>query len=207
MILEAMQPLAVDLRLLTDIGGPGLRLNPGRGLMARVMATDGAGRGVINIAGAVLEAELPLHLRAGEQFRLVVRHLDEHRVVLELAHPEASAATAADVPAAPPAAVPLPGGGQLRVGDEAPDEGGRDAPPRGAQTVALRYDAPALGALDLRFDLHPSGLAVTVTVAGSSALALAQAQAPALRETLARTSEKPVTVTVRQRRQPLDVYA
>jgi hypothetical protein len=73
--------------------------------------------------------------------------------------------------------------------------------------VALRYDAPALGALDLRFDLHPSGLAVTVTVAGSSALALAQAQAPALRETLARTSEKPVTVTVRQRRQPLDVYA
>ena len=54
--------------------------------MARVMAADGNGRGVINIAGAVIEAQLPRHVRAGEQVRLVVRHLDEQRVVLELVH-------------------------------------------------------------------------------------------------------------------------
>lgn len=202
-----MQPIHVDLRLFTDIGGAGLRLNPGRGLMARVMAADGTGRGVINIAGAVLEAQLPRHVRAGEQVRLVVRHLDEQRVVLELAHSEPGATPSAAAPQAPPASVALPDGGWLRVADGARERDDPDAPGRGGQSVALRYDAPALGALDLLLTLEPGALRVTVTVAGAATLAQAQAQAPTLRESLMQAGDRPVVVTVAQRRQPLDLYA
>jgi hypothetical protein len=202
-----MQPLAVDLRLFTDIGSTGLRLNPGRGLMARVMAADGTGRGVINLAGAVLEAELPLHIRAGEQVRLIVRHLDEQRVVLELAHSDSGAAPAAASTDPPPSAVALPGGGQLRTDPDAGQDGSSGSSRPGAQTVALRYDTPALGALDLRFELDAGGLRVSVTAAPGPAYDLAAAGAGALRETLTQAGERPVTVTVSPRRQPLDVYA
>jgi Flagellar hook-length control protein FliK len=200
-----MQPLAIELRLFTDIGSAGLRLNPGRGLMARVMAADGTGRGVINIAGAVIEAQLPRHIRAGDQVRLVVRHLDEQRVVLELAHANASAPQADTQP--PPGAVTLPGGGQLRTNPETGHDTSPDATRSGAQTVALRYDAPALGALDLRFELDAGGLRVHVAAAPGAAFAAAQAGADALRQTLAESGERAVSVTVSARRQPLDVYA
>jgi hypothetical protein len=207
MILESMQPLAVDLRLFTDIGGEPLRLNAGRGLMARVMAADGSGRGAINIAGVVLEAQLPRHVRAGEQIRLVVRHLDEQRVVLELAHPGSGAAAATtDLPPAP-MTVRLPDGGELRVGDEDAQPGREQASGRDAQTVALRYDAPTLGALDLRFELHRDALRVSVTAAPGPALDLALAHAPALRDALTQAGDRPASVTVLPRRQPLDVYA
>ena len=202
-----MQPLAVDLHLLTDIGSVGLRLNPGRGLMARVMAADGNGRGVINIAGAVIEAQLPHHVRAGEQVRLVVRHLDEQRVVLELVHSNAGAPQASGTAEPPPGAVALPGGGELRVAQDAPEGGSPDSPRSGAQTVALSYDAPALGALDLRFELDAGGLRIHVAVAPGPAFALAQAGSEELRQVLAHSGERPVSVTVSALRQPLDVYA
>lgn len=196
-----MQPLAVDLRLLTDVGESALRLNPGRGLMARVMAADGHGRGVINIAGAVLEAELPFNVRAGEEIRLVVRHIDEHRVVLELARQHADVAL-------PPAVAALPGGGQLQVNPDASDDpsrgGGR---PAGAKTVALRYDAPSLGPLDLSFEFAAGALRVHIAAAPGEALTLARSQADTLRQALSEQNEGPVTVTVAPRRQPLDVYA
>lgn len=205
-----MQPLAVQLRLFTEIGNAALRLNPGRGLMARVMVADGSGRGVINIAGAVIEAELPRHVRPGEQVRLVVRHLDAQRVVLELDHsdPAPSAAHAPGLPAQPPpVAVPLPGEGRLSVPEDAPQRERRSDPHSGAQTVAVRFDGPALGALDLHFELAPGGLRVTVTAAPGPALALATAHAGELRDALGQSGDRPVSVTVVPRRQPLDVYA
>ncbi len=196
-----MQPLSIDLRLLSEMPGSGLRLSPGRGLMARVMQADGSGRGLLNIAGAVIEAQLPRHIRAGEQLRLVVRHLDAQRVVLELPR-EGEAASV------PLATALLPGGGQLRVLPDEEDAGGGE-PGRepGAQTVGLSYDAPALGPLDLRFELGPTRLRVIVAAAPGPALELARAQSADLREALARTADRPVTVTVRARREPLDLYA
>ncbi len=196
-----MEPLAVDLQLLSDVGAPALRLAAGRGLMARVMANDGAGRGVLNIAGAVLEAELPRHLRAGEQVRLVVRELDAHRVVLELPRGDAP-------PTAPPPAIALPGGGQLRVAaDEEQDAGGGGNRDPAAHTLSLRYDAPHLGPLDLRFELAPSSVRVTVAAGAGRAFELANAQAPALRDALETVADRAVTVTVAPRREPLDLYA
>lgn len=196
-----MQPLSIDLRLLSEMPGSGLRLTPGRGLMARVMQADGSGRGVLNIAGAVIEAQLPRHIRAGEQLRLVVRHLDAQRVVLELPRE-------GEGPVAAPAAAPLPGGGQLRVlPDEEGDGGEAGGREPGAQTVGLSYDAPTLGPLDLRFELGPTRLRVIVAAAPGPALELARAQSAELREALAQTADRPVTVTVSARRQPLDLYA
>ena len=206
-----MQPLAVDLHLFTESASSALRLNPGRGLMARVMIADGSGRGVINIAGAVIEAELPRQVRTGEQVRLIVRHLDNQRVVLELDHGDtATHSSPPPVPAdaaAPVLQVPLPGGGALSVSREAPESERQGSRRPGAQTAAVRFDAPALGAMDLRFELHPGGLQVTVTADAGPAFALAEAQAPALREALAHSSDRPVIVHVAPRRRPLDVYA
>ena len=62
--------------------------------------------------------------------------------------------------------------------------------------MALRYDAPALGALDLHFELDPGGLRVQVTAPAGAAFALAQSQAPALREALAAAGTSAVSVTV-----------
>jgi hypothetical protein len=73
--------------------------------------------------------------------------------------------------------------------------------------VALRYDAPALGALDLRFELDAGGLRVYVAAAPGPAFELAKAGSEALRQALSESAERPVSVTVSARRQPLDVYA
>jgi hypothetical protein len=193
-----MQPLAVDLRLLADPRAAALRLLPGRGLMARVMEAEPNGRGLINIAGAVIAAELPRHVRVGDELRLVVRQADEHRVVFELP------AAAAD-PTAAPSAARLPGGGTVRVEPDAQEqEGGH---PAGTQTVALRYDAPALGALDLRFELSAGALRVTVAATPGSALERVQDAGSALQDLLSAAGDRPVAVSIIPRREPLDVLA
>lgn len=195
-----MQPLAVDLRLLSELRGPALRLLPGRGLMARVMEADGTGRGLLNIAGAVIEAQLPRHLRAGEQVRLVVRELDTQRVVLELPQEQAPPAP----PAPPP--VPLPGGGTVRWEPEPEPEAGAGGNDSGHR-LALRYEAPALGALDLRFELDAGALRVSIAAPAGAPVQLARDRAQELRSALSATGERPVTVTVTSRREPLDLYA
>lgn len=204
-----MQPLAIDLRLLAETGAPGIRLAPGRGLMARVMAADGNGRGVLNIAGAVIEAELPRHVRAGEELRLVVRHLEAGRVVLELAQAPPQTPPAVAPPVAPTVApVDLPGGGSLRVveDDESAGAGGESRSPD-HHTLALRYDTTTLGTLELRFELDSSALRVRIEPADATAAALAAEQAEELRTALTERAGRAVTVTVVPRREPLDLYA
>jgi hypothetical protein len=167
--------------------------------MARVLTADGAGRGALSIAGAVLEAELPAHLRPGQDVRLVVREVTAERVVLGLGDQVGMAPVAAP-------AVPLPGGGRLQVVDEQHrrgsegDRGGRDV-------VTIRYEAPNLGAVDLRFDLRAESLHVTVGLADGEPLRRGQAGAVALREALQAAADRSVTLTLRPRREPLDVYA
>jgi len=72
-------------------------------MMARVIAADGSGRGKLAIAGAVIDAELPKHVRAGQDLRLTVRDVSAHQVVLGMS----------DQPAGVPVpAAELPGGGR-----------------------------------------------------------------------------------------------
>jgi hypothetical protein len=205
-----VQALAIDLRLLSQLRALELRLSPGRALMARVMVPpDTDGRGKLNIAGAAVDAQLPGHVRAGEQLRLVVRSVDDQRVVLELP-PGPSVLVPAQPPAAALPGAALPGGGSVRVDPDDQGDGSSSAPgsdARGTHTLALRYDAPALGELDLRFELDSESLRVTVAAPAGEALQLARDHADELQRALAGTGERSVQVTVAPRREPLDLYA
>jgi hypothetical protein len=196
-----MEPLAVDLRILRSLLLPEMRIVPGRALMARVVNADGNGRGALSIAGYLLDAELPKHVAAGQDLRLVVREVSAERVLLAIAHPDAQ-----PPPAPPPApAVPLPGGGTIRVQEEDAPGGGTGAS-ADTHSVALRYDAPALGPVDLRFELDPGGLRLAITVS-PAALDAARGDAGPLQTALATAVGADAAVTVTARREPLDVYA
>jgi hypothetical protein len=196
-----LEPLAVDLKLLRQVLAPELRLLPGRALMARVMVAGPPGRGTLNIAGITLTAELPKDVKAGQELRLVVREVTPERVVLSLAD--------SSQPPSAAEAIPLPGGGQLRVTERPPSESGRDqhGARAGGHTLALRYDAPALGAVDLGFQLDDGALRVTIALAPGQPLELARARADTLRTALGAELDRAVSVTVVPRRQPLDLYA
>jgi hypothetical protein len=192
-----MDPIAVDIRLIRAVLAPELKIVPGRALMARVVAVDPRGRGTISIAGIPIDAQLPREVRAGDELRLVVRHASAERVVLGLSDQ-------AVVP--PPIAVPLPGGSTVRVSDQ--DEPGRARPAaRDSDTLTLRYDGPALGAVDLRFELDPRSLKVTVSLPAGRSFELAQDAAGQLRSRLAESLGRAVSVDVAPRREPLDLYA
>jgi hypothetical protein len=194
-----MDPIALDVRLIKAVLGTELRIAPGRAIMARVVNTDGHGRGVINIAGESLEASLPEHIQPGQELRLVVREASSERVVLGLAD---------QLPNPQAAEVPLPGGGTIRVNEEEARNaaGGAGARP-GTHTLTLRYDAPALGGVDLRFELAPESLSVTVGLAAGRPYNAAQAAAGDLQEALRAAVPREVSVTVAPRHDPLDLYA
>ena len=195
-----MQPLAVDAALLRTVLATDVKLTLGRELMARVAAVGGEGRGVLSLAGMLLEAELPSTVRAGDELRLQVRELTPERVVLAVQND-------AQVPAAAPVEaprVPLPGGGFVRVAER--DAGGPLTAGDQTHTLSVRYDAPTLGAIDLQFTLSSGALALKVAVA-PGAYATADEHAARLQATLAEAAARPATVTVVTRREPVEVFA
>lgn len=198
-----MDPINVDIRLIKAVLGAELRIAPGRALMARVVTADGLGRGSLNIAGAVIDAALPNDIQAGQELRLTVRHVSADRVELSLSGQGLPTAAAGD-------AVPLPGGGTLRVTErDTSDGGGGAGSGDGAdrQSLALRYDAPALGAVDLRFDLDSGSLRLSATLRAGEPHQSAVDAAGELRDALTEALGRPVTVDISPRREPLDVYA
>jgi hypothetical protein len=201
-----MQPLAIELSLLRSLETAELRLAPGRVLTGRVIEVLANGRGTLSIAGAALEAQLPGHLRAGQEVRLQIRDVSGGRVLMSIVgHPAADPA--------PPPLVPLPGGGTLTA--RAPDDSDRTADGEArdrarrdtAGSVSLRYHAPALGDIDLAFTLDTGQLSVHVTLTPGAGLQALQEHADELRAALTAGSDRPVTVTVLPRHDPLDVYA
>jgi hypothetical protein len=191
-----MDPVAVDIRLIRAVLAPELRIAAGRAFMARVVTADRFGRGALSIAGVLIDAKLPRHVKAGDELRLVVREVSAERVVLGLADQQ--------VPPAP-VAVPLPGGGNVRVNED--DDAGASPSPASTQTLALRYDAPTLGAVDLRFELGPQSLRIAVTLPSGGSFELAQAAAGELHQRLGEALARAITVNVSPRREPLDLYA
>ena len=154
--------MAVDFRVLRTLLTPEINIVVGRAMMARVVVADGSGRGSLSIAGYLLEAELPKDVRAGDDLRLVVRDVNAERVLLGISdsHQETPPPP---VPLAAPVTIPLPGGGSVQVTER--DAGGAQASSQDAHTLSLRYDAPALGAVEVRFELNPTSLRLGVTVA------------------------------------------
>src|SRR5436190_11389466 len=149
-------------------------------MMARVVTLNPGGRGSLSIAGALVDAKLPPGVQAGEELRLVVRHVSPERVVLGLADQNLP------VPVAAPA-VPLPGGGNVRVTErDAGSEPGSAGPRPGAgrHALALMYEGPALGPVDLRFELDPQSLRLTATLAAGEPAERARHAAGELRDAL-----------------------
>src|SRR4051794_13477558 len=92
---------------------PELVLRLGSTVAARVLERHGA-RGLISIGNAVLAAELPEQVSAGDRLRLLVHEATTEKVTLRLV---------TEQQAPPPAvSVPLPGGARLYVEEEASRE-------------------------------------------------------------------------------------
>ncbi len=138
-------------------------------------------------------------MRAGEDLRLVVRDVSADRVVLQLADQ-------APTPLAAPTPIPLPGGGALKVLEHEQQRGGSTSAD-GRDVLTVRYDAPNLGPVDLRFDLRPGSLHVTATLTAGEPLRRAQADAVSLREALESELDRPISVQLKARYEPLNVYA
>src|SRR5690242_4408116 len=130
---------------------PDLVLRPGMTLPARVMERHGQ-MGLLLLAGTPLSAQLPDELQAGDRLRLRVEDVGE-QVVLRTVDTPASGPPHADQTPPPEVALPLPGGRQaeVRVTEQAAEGRGEDEP----VTVALDYESPALGTLDLRLVQQP----------------------------------------------------
>ena len=195
-----MDPIAVDIRLIRAVVGAELRIAPGRALMARVVSADVTGRGSLSIAGALIDAKLPKGVQAGQELRLTVRDVSPERVVLGLSDQTAP-------PPPPLAAAPLPGGGSVQVTerDTGGSSGGGAAADRHA--LALVYNAPVLGPVDLRFELDRQSLRLSAMFAAGESVQRAEVASGALRDALSEALERPVNVEISARREPLDVYA
>jgi hypothetical protein len=205
-------PVPANLILLRGLI-PELPMRPGDLLPARVYSRD-----TIVLAGVRIAAQLPENLEAGQRLRLRVEEASRSRLLLRVV--ESSAAGEADalpqsVTADPLAdalraglALPLPGGQVARLFVQ-PD-GGSDADPGRAsapQRVTLRFEAAALGRVDLALEVLPGAVTGTVHApAGPAAQRLAE-HADELRAALAQATGRPATVSVRQRGETVDLRA
>jgi hypothetical protein len=198
-----MQPLAIDAALLRAVLTPDLNLALGRELMARVATLTGDGRGILNLAGVPLPAELPDNVKAGDELRLVVRELTPDKVVLAIQDDSAQSQPAPPLVDAP--RVPMPRGGSLQVTDRdaASSRRGQD----GTHTLTLRYDAAAFGPIDMTFTLSSGALRLALTVPQGSSYQAAECAAKGLAGRLTDATERPASVTVSPRREPIEVYA
>ena len=203
MILEAMDVLRLEAALLRA-RLPELVLRPGMLLPARVMERAGH-HGVLLLAGTPLSAQLPDELRAGDRLRLRVEEVGADRVVLRAIEAPAPAAAAT---ATPQLALPLPGGRQAEVRvTERADERRADHEP---VAVALRYDSPALGTLELRVRPRAgTGIPATRGAAAGAAEERVRAAGEELRAALTEATGLPASVRVigRPPEPRVDVYA
>jgi hypothetical protein len=204
MILEAMDLLRVEAALLRA-NLPELVLRPGMTLPARVVERHGQ-MGLLLLAGTPLSARLPDELKAGDRLRLRVEDVGEQIVLRTVETPggqQQAQTTAATTlwPASPAEGgaqltLPLPNGAhaELRVTEKAEERGGEDEP----VAVALDYDSPALGTLDLRLVLQRggSGLQVTVGAAAGAPEDRVRGAAEELRRALAGATGLPAIVRV-----------
>ena len=175
---------------------PEVTLREGQSVMARV-ASRGERHGVLVLAGIPLTAKLPDGVESGATLKLRIEEVTPERVVLRL-----DAQAVNPLVAGPPP--PRPEAPRLGVGEpprRAP--GGED----GGASVALAFVSPALGRIDLRIDLAAGTVQVGVEAPAGRAFETADASAGHLRASLEDALERPASVRVTPRREPLDVYA
>jgi hypothetical protein len=175
---------------------PEVTLREGQSVMARV-ASRGEGHGVLVLAGIPLTAQLPPGIESGATLKLRIEEVSQERVVLRMD------AQAVDPMAAGPAP-PRPDAPTLAVGEPPRRAAGGE---EGGASVSLAFHSPALGRIDLRIDLASRAIQVGVEAPAGRAYEAADASSERLRATLEEALERPASVRVTPRREPLDVYA
>ncbi|MGO9902043.1 MAG: hypothetical protein ACLP0J_20700 [Solirubrobacteraceae bacterium] len=195
-----MESLAVDLQLLRSMIVGDLRLSVGRMLAARVASVDGGGRGTISLAGALLDAELPAGLVPGQEIHLQVRELTPEKVVLALQERPPVLDQ--------PVTTPMPGGGMLEVRERSGSaSGGGSGEGAPTHTVTLVYEAPSLGAVEMRFVLDPTSLRLELQLSAGDPYERAQDVSDELRAALSAAVQRTITVSVLPRHDPVEIYA
>jgi hypothetical protein len=202
------------------LGARPLALAPGKELVARILAAPpGGGRGLISLAGIVLEARLPAGLEAGRALRLQVTRAHAEEVVVKIvsgasAHPDPAAAgrvagelalrgdpdllraalALADGP------LWLPGGAAatVTVDPEGDGPGGRPEPAAGGE-AAFTLHCPRLGAIEVRLHVGPGGVRAGVVTPPGRTSALAESELPGLVTALERATGRPAAATVSPR--------
>jgi hypothetical protein len=213
--MDAIQVNAVLLRGIF----PDLPLTVGSTMVGRVLERHQA-HGLLNLAGAVLVAELPENVEAGARLRLAVSEVTADRIALRITG-EVGAQGAPAQQAAPqaqqaqlgtPVAVPVPAGAPGAEAAQAfvqaiAEEPGPGDPAGRTKAVTIRYDSPALGRIEVRLALGANGLVAGVGAQAGEPIELAGEHAGELRSALAGALGVPVDVHVGLRRERVDFRA
>jgi hypothetical protein len=190
-----VEPVVSVQTLLLRTQLPDVTLREGTSVVARVLSR-GEHHGVLVIAGIPLTATLPEEVgRTGETLRLSVSEVTSDRVTLRLDAVVNPAAQPPPPPADRPRVTVQDPPATVRVGGEE------------RSRVALSFDSPALGRLDLQLEVAGGRVRVAVETPSGRPYELAEAASPRLHDGLqARTGLEPA-VQIRPRRDPLDLYA
>ena len=172
-------------------GARPLALALGKGLVARVLAApEGGGRGLISLAGIVLEARVPAGLEAGRALRLQVTRADAEEIVVRIvsdASEHLDGAAAGRVAGGSPcagdpdllrAALALADGARCGCPGAAADRDRRPGRPRRGTGIgpaaggeaAFMLHCPHAGAIEVRLHVGPGGVRAGVVDAAGPGL-------------------------------------
>jgi hypothetical protein len=199
-----MQPIAVQLIMLQQVM-PDVTLRTGQSLLARVAERHGD-RGILMIGGQPLVAQLPENVRSGDVLKLAVRDVTAEQVVMQM-HEGKEAPQTAQQGQPTAVLVPFPGGPPAHIVVDDQASGGEGAGEGDVAAIALTYESPALGPINLRLGMDAANVVAEVRVAAGAPLELAGAAADVLRDALAAATERVASVTVAPRPGSFDVSA
>jgi hypothetical protein len=214
-----MQTGTITLKAVTPAGSApqvGPRLEPGADLVARLISAPvNGGRGMISLAGMMLEAQLPSGLLPGQKLHLKVveatpaqlrvrivtqtAEADEitdtvTKVAGELAARGDGALLRAALHFTDGSPLWLPGGvaAQIHVDPDAHGEGDGEGPARGpAGEAGFVLHSPDLGAIEVRLRMAEGAVRATVVTAPGEASRLAAEGLPDLVAALERATGRP----------------
>jgi hypothetical protein len=197
-------------------GARPLALGAGKDLVARVVSAPPAGgRGLVSLAGVILEARVPAGLAAGQLLQLRVTRADAQQLVVRIVHdtgehPDQQATSRlagelalrgdgdllrvalglADGP------LWLPGGAAATITVEPEHEGESDTAGRGGGEAAFTLHCPELGAIEVRLRIGPGGVRAGVVTPAGRLTERAETALPELVAGLARATGRPAAATV-----------
>jgi hypothetical protein len=198
-------------------GARPLALAAGKDLVARVVSAPlGGGRGLISLAGVILEARVPAGLAAGQSLHLRVTRADAEELVVRIVRDDggrpdqgASARLAGELAlrgdgdllrvALGLADGPLwlPGGAAATITIEPEDEAEGDAGGgEGGGEAAFTLHCPDLGAIEVRLRIGAGGVRAGVVTPPGGLAQRAEAALPDLIAALERATGRPAAAAV-----------